>query len=185
LFLVQVLDLSRAPAMSQRLDASFDAVALPGTLTSQAARATGTVKAPSPQAVLELALRSLRPGGLLVGHFEPSVSVFGIRRAVMHPGLWYPWLQQLPWGTARRSARWLQGAGFESVETYYVEPRISAPSALISVEPQAANRHFVRSARRNRPLYSLAGYWLRMAIARLGLGGLLQAQVYFLARRPC
>ena len=75
--------------------------------------------------------------------------------------------------------------GFAGSECFYVEPRIAAPMTAVPVHPLAARNHFLRAIRRTRDQYSLPGYFLRMALARMRLGGALQPHLFFWAQRPC
>ena len=63
--------------------------------------------------------------------------------------------------SARRCVNSVRTVGFDDVECYYVEPNIGDPMALVSSDVHAASAHFVRTVRRNRPLYSPVGYLVR------------------------
>lgn len=160
--------------------AGFDAIALPGSLSGGR-----TSSALPPRLMLMRAREALRPGGLLVGHIEPPASVHHLAsmlRGRRSCPAWHVWRDV---GSGPACLRSLAQAGFEGAECYHVEPHIGAPMALIPIEARAARRHFMRAIGRNRALYSTCGFALRLALAGLSLGGLLQPQVFFWARRPC
>lgn len=140
---------------------------------------------PGPRALLNHAWDSLRPGGLVVGHLEQMKSVHGLRDLLMQPSTWHTAMQRWPVASAPRCLHALKRAGFDEVECYFVEPRISAPTVLVPSRAAAARWHFVRAVRRNRALYGLPGYAARLALAGFGLGGLLQPHLFFTARKPC
>lgn len=129
---------------------------------------------------LSAATRALAPGGMLVGYVFQSRSLHGLRAR---------WIAPAPSHASVAGTKALHGAllqaGLESPETYYVEPNIDSPMALVPTQATAAKRHFQRTVERNQPLYGAWGYGVRWLIARLGLGGLLQPQLFYWARRPC
>jgi hypothetical protein len=159
----------------------FDAVLLPGTLTrSHVLPASLTARQ-----LAKLAFERLNPGGLLIGHLDHVV-------APRHLARWastgMAWRQALAWRgfwSTTLCRRSLSQVGFEGIECYFVEPHMHDPMALVSSVPAAAQMHFERTIRRNRPLYSGAGYWARIALAKAGWAGLLQPHLFFWARRPC
>jgi hypothetical protein len=164
---------------------SCDAVALPDTLSRLGPAGLRPRAGPGSRCLLQWARDALRPGGTLVGHVQPCLSLHGLRTLVRDPRQMRPAGELLRFATAARCRRTLERAGFVDVETYFVEPRIDAPMALISSQPAAARTHFVRTVRRNRAMYSSLGFALRLALAQVMLGGMLQPQVFFWARRPC
>lgn len=183
--LLQIWDPTLHGAAAPVADASFDVVALPGSVRPLGQATHGRGAPFSPQDRLAVALRALKPGGRLVGHMEPTLAAASLKAVARQPTLLPAWVRSWPWGTALRCRHALSVAGFADVECYHVEPRIGAPTALIASHPAAARRHFTRATFRNRALYSRGGFLARLGVAWLGLGGLLQAQVYFLARKPC
>lgn len=168
-------------AGADRAPARFDVVALPGTLTST----FGPRGAGSARRFVDVAHALLAPGGVVVGHLDHVTSVRGIQQLLSGGHAWQRMQAWRGFETAGRCIDSLEGAGFQSAECFFVEPRITDPLALVSSADQAARSHFVRVVRRNRPLYSPAGYRMRIALARVGLGGLLQPHLFFCARKAC
>ncbi|MCW5661954.1 MAG: hypothetical protein KIT60_29985 [Burkholderiaceae bacterium] len=155
--------------------AHFDVVATPGLDldAGDPEEAVGT---------LRRALSLLRPGGFIVGHMEHSCTLRGLAngrgwRAALHPARFF--------GRPVGCSLALQGAGFVASAVWYVQPNIQAPMGLIPSEPVAARAEFLRAIRATRGHHSRLGYVLRLALARLGLGGLQQGQLFFWAQRPC
>lgn len=151
---------------------SYDAVLLPGLLRAGA---------PAPAAIVRSALAALRPGGVLVGHAPNLLSAHALRGA-RHGPLPLPWSA---WATPARVERSLRRHGCVDAEAFFVEPRVASPMVLVPAARAAARRHFLIAVRRNRPLYGSAGYLLRLALAGCGLGGMLQPEIFFWARKPC
>lgn len=161
--------------------ACFDAVLMPGTLT----RSQGSSMAVTGLQVAKLAFERLNPGGLLIAHLDHVV-------APRHLAQWasggMAWRQVLAWRgfeTASRCKHSLAAVGFSGAECYFVEPHMRDPMALVSSIPAAAQAHFDRTIRRNRPLYSGLGYRARVALGMAGWAGLLQAHLFLWARKPC
>lgn len=158
---VDVVEPGRSPA-----GAAHDLVALPGTLDrDRAAPLFGAAHA------------ALRPGGRVAGHLSNAGSLHGWRETLRG--------RSRAGATAARLQRELAAAGFVDAECFYVEPRIESPMALVPVQWRAAREHFLRAIRRTRRHYRPAGYGMRLALAAVGLGGMLQPQLFFWARRPC
>lgn len=149
-----------------------DVVLLPGAL-----RAGG----PPPGQVVRAALAALRPGGVLVGHAVNMLSVHALH-GVLRGELPRPWSG---WAAPADVERSLREHGCVDAECFLVEPRAAAPMVLIPADRAAARRHFLIAVRRNRPMYDSPGYLLRLLLARCGLGGMLQPDIFFWARRPC
>lgn len=164
---------------------AFDVVALPGTLTAALDDPRAPVGGPSPDSLLSSARALLRPGGTVVGHLRQALSLRELPRLCRSRALWQRWRTVAPIANARRCRDSLERLGFDAPECYFVEPRITDPMALVSADPFAARGHFIRTVQRNRPLYSAAGFAVRMALAQTGLGGTLQPDIFFWARRPC
>lgn len=167
---------------SAMAESAFDVVALPGCLTHGD---RGPAPAASPDGLLQAAHAALRPGGAIVGHLDHLLSAHGVRQTLQgraSPGNWYRCRSV---ASAARMVRTLLRAGFAAPQCFYVEPQIAAPMAIVPVHPKAARNHFLRAIRRTRDEYSLPGYALRMALARLRLGGALQPHLFFWARRQC
>lgn len=153
---------------------AFDVVALPD-LTADGDGARG-------RALLARAHESLRPGGWLVGHVDQACTLRGL-------------LAGRGWGAALAPRRYLgrpagcalalREAGFGALHLWYVQPNIEAPMGLIPVDPVAARAQFLRLVRASRGHHSPWGYLLRLTLARLGLAGLQQGQLFFWAQRPC
>ena len=160
---------------------AFDAVLLPGTLTSPASASSGMTA----RRLIALAHSALKPGGVLVGHLDHVLAPRNVlawtvgKQALKRAQAWRGF------ETARRCVNSLHTVGFNDAECYYVEPNIGDPMALISSDVHAASTHFVRTVRRNRPLYSPVGYLVRASLAQAGLGGLLQSHLFLWARKPC
>jgi hypothetical protein len=159
----------------------FDAVLLPGTLT----RPHGPATYMTARQLAQMAFDRLKPGGLLIGHLDHVV-------APRHLAQWatagMAWRQALAWRgfeTTSRCKHSLASVGFVGAECYFVEPHMRDPMALVSSIPAAAQAHFDRTIRRNRPLYSGTGYRARMALGLAGWAGLLQAHLFLWARKPC
>ena len=155
----------------------FDAVALPAVLSA----GQGTAGAD----VLTLARGLLVPGGVAIGHLEHGcalrrwASLAGLR-AVAGALLGTQGL-----GSPSQCQRALRRAGFSEPACFFVQPNIDEPMGLIPSDIVAARAHFLRSVRSSRHHYGRLGYALRLALTRAGLGGTLQPQLFFWARRPC
>lgn len=167
------------------VSSGFDAVALPGSLVRSGATAGHQVTAGSPERLLRLAFSSLRPGGIVVGHLDHLLSVHGLRRAVQGQVELASWLRCRGLLSGPRCQKTLGRLGFVGAECFFVEPRIESPMAVVAVHPLTAKTHFLRAIRRTRGQYSFAGYFARMMLAGLRLGGALQPHLFFWAKRPC
>lgn len=159
----------------------FDAVALPSTLVPRAPR-HGVAN----RVVLHSASHLLAPGGVVVGHLEQARA---LRRAVQPAGA-----LQLLLAVADADAisgpasclRSLRRAGLTAPECYYVQPHVRSPMGLVPSEPAAARAHFLRAVRSARHHHGrLAGHAARLLLCWLGLGGTLQGQLFYWARKPC
>ncbi len=159
--------------------AVVDAVALPGVL--------GLSGEPGPRAaqVLDGAWRRLVPGGVVVGHVEhrltlrrltSAAGLAAMARSIGGAGML---------GSAKDCAAALRRAGFEDPECYYVVPNLDHPMGLIPCHPAAARAHFLRATRASQGHFNPVAYGARLLLARLGLGGMQQAQIFFWARKPC
>lgn len=155
----------------------FDAVLVPGSLFDH--------HDASADALLTQALRALTPGGVVVGHCDNLLSVRALGAACRSGALFSNLRNRRRAGSPARLERTLRTLGFVDAECFHVEPHIGSPMALIPSEPRASQSHFVRTVRRNRPLYGRLGFSLRIALARAGLGGILQPHLFFWARKPC
>lgn len=155
----------------------FDAVLVPGSLFDH--------HDASADALLTKALRALTPGGVVVGHCDNLLSVRALGAACRSGALFSNLRNRQQAGSPARLDRTLRTLGFVDTECFHVEPHIGSPMALIPAEPRASQSHFVRTVQRNRPLYGRLGYALRLALARAGLGGMLQPHLFFWARKPC
>ena len=155
----------------------FDAVLVPGSLLQSRDDTAATL--------LSRALRALCPGGVVVGHCENLLSVRELGSACRSRTLLANARNRSEAGSAARLEQTLRALGFVDAECFHVEPHIASPMALIPTEPRASRGHFVRTVRRNRPLYGSLGFGLRLAVAQAGLGGILQPHLFFWARKPC
>lgn len=167
------------PAGASLPSATYDAVLLPSFSS------THGEKTAAPQAFpqsLHAAFRALVPGGMLVGHIEHGAALRSIARLGILAGSHRR--SRLPW-TGAGCQRALQNAGFVDAHCFFVEPSIDSPMALIPVQPFIARAHFLRAIHRTRDRYSLPGYLLRLALAQVRLGGMLQPHLFFWASRPC
>jgi hypothetical protein len=166
-------------------DATFDAVLLPLAVFGKRNESVGVAPTQPWSVLVREAHAALRPGGVLVGHLENLVSLATLR-AALHGQISFHmlpmWRGALTIGAQLRA---LHEVGFDGVECFYVEPRISAPMALVPRSWWAAKTHFLRAVRRSRASYSLPGYLARLALAAAGLGGLFQPHVFIWTRRPC
>ena len=172
---------SQLVGVGRSAEGLFEAVLLPGTLTSFAA---GTSQMPA-RRLVALAHALLKPGGILVGHLDHFVAPRNLLAWMMGQQSLRRAQAWRGFETTGRCVKSLQSAGFDDVECYYVEPNASDPMALVSSDVRAAKTHFVRTVRRNRPLYSPVGYFVRASLAQAGLGGLLQSHLFLWARKPC
>ena len=154
-----------------------DAVLVPGTLFLGSAN--------SAAALLRNAYLALAPGGVLVGHCENLWSVHQLRAALRRPKETVCWANWRAAGSANLLQKTLTRLGYADAESFYVEPQITSPMALIPAERRASRSHFIRTVWRNRPLYGKLGFALRLALAHAHLGGSLQPHLFFWARKPC
>jgi SAM-dependent methyltransferase len=162
----------------------FDAVVLPGGL-QDAAGSMSDDDRPMPVRLLRQAHDALRPGGVVVGHCNHLVSAHGLRQILSGRIPVESWISGRGLMSGNGCLRALARQGFTAAECYYVEPQMADPMALVPVHTVAARKHFYRAIRRTRGQYSGIGFGVRMALATCGLGGLLQPQLFFWARRPC
>lgn len=169
--------LRMSPADDAPAAGEFDAVLMPGSLFDN--------PEDSAEALLGRTLRALVPGGVVVGHCTNLLSVRALFSACRSGALFSTLRERRQAGDPARLERTLQSLGFVGAECFHVEPHIGSPMALIPAEPHASRSHFVRTVRRNRPLYGRLGYALRLALAQAGLGGMLQPHLFFWARKPC
>lgn len=153
----------------------FDVVALPGW-------SAGAVHDPATRDELRRVHDLLRPGGWVIGHAEQACT---LRRMLGGRGWWAALRPDRFVGRPTGCVAALSTAGFEAPSVWYVRPNIAAPMGLIPTDPAAARAEFLRSVRATRGHYSMFGYVPRLLLARLGLGGLQQGQLFFWARRPC
>lgn len=174
---VTVVAASELQALAAQGDVRFDAVALPAVLSAGQLQ-PGAV-------VLTLAHGLLVPGGVVIGHLEHGcalrrwASLAGLR-AVAGALLGTQGL-----GSPGQCQGALQRAGFSDPTCFFVQPHIGDPMGLIPSDTVAARAHFLRSVRSSRHLYGRLGYALRLVLAAAGLGGTLQPELFFWARRPC
>jgi hypothetical protein len=164
----------------------YDAIALPGILSvaASAVRPSGSARWRNAD-LLQRIGAALAPGGLVVGHMPHGRALRGLARP----------RNALALATAALSADGITGpaacrraltrAGLQQAECYYVQPNIAQPMALIPCDAAASRAHFLRAVRSSRGGYAPLGYGLRLALARLGLAGLLQSDLFFWARKPC
>lgn len=163
---------------------AFDVVVLPGSLTAAAGEA-GPPPTRPPATLLAEAFAAVRPGGVVVGHLDHLSALRTLGRLLRERGLVRRWMAHRGVISGRGCRQSLLRCGFVEPECFYVEPRIGSPLALVPIHRQAARLHFLRAVRRTRREYHPAGYALRLAMAAMGLGGLLQPHLFFWARRPC
>lgn len=166
-------------------DSTFDVVALPDCLPAGCANRQVRAASKPSEGLLPTAYAALRPGGVVVGHLDHLASTYGLKQLLggkYRGGTWSGALSLMTGSACRRT---LTNAGFVEPECFYVEPRISAPMVLVPIHARAARRHFLRAIRRTRSHHTMPGHLLRMALAGLGYGGLLQPNLFFWARRPC
>lgn len=154
---------------------SADVVALAGVAASAS-------HGPASRTLLSGVFAALRPGGWAVGHIEQACTL----RGLLGGRGWRAALQARRYlGRPEGCLSALRAAGFVSAAAWYVHPSIEAPMGLIPVDALAARAEFMRSARAGRGHHSWVGFLSRLALARMGLGGLQQAQLFFWAQRPC
>lgn len=165
------------PAGGAPTASGFDVVLVPGSLFQYPDESAATL--------LSRALQALAPGGVVVGHCDNLTSVRALGSACRSLTLLSSVRNRQQAGSPARLAQTLQSLGFVDAECFHVEPHIASPMALIPAEPRASRSHFVRTVLRNRPLYGSLGFALRLALARAGLGGILQPHLFFWARKPC
>lgn len=166
-------------------DGLFDAIVLPLQLLGDSLDGVGRpIDRPLPALLSELC-RSMRPGGLIVGHLEQVVSIATARTALRRRISWSRWRCWRGAWTGEGCLRSMKAAGLEAAECYYVEPRITAPMSIVPLAWLPARAHFLRAIMRTHEHYTLPGYLMRLLLAYLGLGGLLQPHLFFWARRPC
>ena len=166
-----------SPADDVSAAGEFDAVLVPGSLFDGLDD--------SVDALLSRALQSLAPGGVVVGHCANLLSMRTLVAGCRSRTLLSTLRDRRRAGNPERLERTLQALGFVDAECFHVEPHIASPMALIPAEPRASRSHFVRTVRRNRPLYGHLGFAVRLLLARAGLGGTLQPHLFFWARKPC
>jgi hypothetical protein len=179
---VTVLPSSELGAALTHGEARFEAVAMPWVLGS---KTVSGGRHPDSSLLLRSAHRLLVPGGVVVGHLE---NIRTLRRLASVRGL-----GQVIGAAAHRGAissasgciDALGRAGFIAPECYYVQPGIESPMGLIPCEPTPARAHFLRSIRSAQGNYSRPAYAGRLLVAFLGLGGMLQPELFFWARKPC
>lgn len=156
-------------------DGRFDVIATPGL----------DLQASGPNDA-DVALRRihslLRPGGIVVGHMDQACTL----RSLANGRGWLAALQPARFfGRPIGCSMALRRAGFEKPAVWYVQPNIDAPMGLMPTEPVAARAEFLRAVRAAHGHHSRLGYVMRLALARLGFGGLQQGQLFFWAQRPC
>lgn len=159
----------------------YDAVFLVGVL----GRPTHSASVGTAQQLIEIASGALRPGGMLVAHLDHGAAPKQIWHLLKRDRGLRGLHRLRGFETAARCTASVNASGFQDTECYYVEPHADDPAALISSHPKAAKTHFVRTIRRNRPLYSRSGYWTRALCVQVGLGGLLQPHLFLWARKRC
>ncbi|MBS0444993.1 MAG: hypothetical protein JSR59_03485 [Proteobacteria bacterium] len=165
--------------------ARYDAIALPAVLGVTSSAVRGTQGRWPNAELLKRAGAALAPGGLVVGHMTHGRALRGLARADRSLALAAAALSADGITGAMACRRALARAGFQQAECYYVQPTIADPMALIPSDAAASRAHFLRAVRSSRGGYSLPGYAARIALARLGLAGLLQSDLFFWARKPC
>lgn len=163
----------------------FDVVVLPGCLVCSVARDDRSADDLSPGTLLRQAYDALRPGGVVVGHLDHLLSLHGLRRTLRGQLPWAVWSRSHRLMSGPRCLRALDRSGFIESECFYVEPQLASAKALVPLHALAARGHFLRTIRRARGQYSNIGFGLRMTLAGVHLGRLLQPQLFFWARRPC
>jgi hypothetical protein len=173
---VEVIAGVKLVAYAKHHTAKFDAIALPQVLGTGSVAAAQTLRA---------AHHLLVPGGAVIGHVDHLAAW---RRLASLGGLGR-WLRSATGravvGTPAHCLLELARAGFERRECYYVHPHIDSPLSLIPCHQGSARYHFVRAVRLAPNLHGRAGYLVRLAVARLGLGGAQQPQLFFWASKPC
>ncbi|MCA0240635.1 MAG: hypothetical protein LCI02_07210 [Proteobacteria bacterium] len=173
---VQVLAPSALAAERQQGPARFDAVALPALLDRPSAVDTGELLA----SVRYL----LAPAGVVVGHVAHALALRSMASPRGMAGALAALLQPQAIDRAGGCRRRLLGAGFVAPQCFYVQPAIEDPMGLIPAQGPAARAHFVQSVRSTRELHHVLGHVPRLLMAHGGLGGMMQAQLFFWARRP-
>jgi hypothetical protein len=176
-----------SPAAAALADggARYDVIALPSIL---GLAASGVTRGDARVGNLELlagAAAALAPGGVIVGHMAHGRALRRLARPGRLAAVAVAGLRAGTIASAADCLRVLANAGLTGAECYYVEPNIGQPMALIPADAAAARAHFLRAVRSSRAAYSFAGYGLRLMMARLGLAGLLQRDLFFWARKPC
>ncbi len=154
----------------------FDVVALPALLDRPASIDVAGVMAS--------ARHLLAPGGVVVGHVAHALA---LRTLLTFGGVadaLAALLQRQAIDRASSCHRCLLGAGFVAPQCFYVQPAIDDPMGLIPVQGPAARAHFVQAVRSARELHQPLAHALRLLMARCGLGGMMQAQLFFWARQP-
>jgi len=160
--------------------AAYDAVFVPGLAAGGAGRANRSL---SQQL---LAARAwLVPGGVLAGDAAHLCSLRGVADAMRLRTGPLSWLRGAACASPPVCRRTLARCGLADVECYYVEPDIDSPLVLVPDHREVARRHFLRAVRRTRGRHRGPGYLARLALAAAGLGGQMQRQLFFRARRPC
>jgi len=158
----------------------FDAVALPSTLSARAAS-----RGIRNGHLLRAACRLLTPGGVVVGHLEHARALRRLKR----PSAVVQLIAAAFDGDAicgpTGCCRLLRQAGLAAGECYYVQPHMHSPMGLVPSEAAAARAHFLRAVRSARHHWRASGHVVRLALCWAGLGGMLQGELFFWARRPC
>ena len=171
-------------ALSQGAE-RFDAVALPFVLERGTARSgTGAPEAGNDE-ILGLVRELLVPGGVVVGHLT---HVCALRHLLSWSGgcqFVKAFLRAQGIGRSAHCVDRLRQAGLTEIECFYVQPSIDAPMGLIPSQGAASRAHFLRAIRSASGHYGRIGYAVRLLLAQVGWGGVLQPQLFFWARRPC
>lgn len=163
----------------------FDAVALPAVLGRRLALAAVDGSGANNRKVLGLARELLVPGGVVVGHMDHLCALRHLLRWSGLRGLIGTIVRPQGIGFASQCLSRLRQAGLAEAECFYVQPSIDAPMGLIPSQGAASRAHFLRAIRSTQGRCGRAGYALRLSLAHAGLGGMLQPQLFFWARRPC
>lgn len=158
---------------------------LPLTLLAGQEQGLGTVPGEPVALLMRRAHEALRSGGVLVGHMDHVLSLPTVRTVLRGQ---VSWRASRAWKASWSGAgclRALHAAGFDEAECFFIEPRISAPTALVPLAASPARAHFVSAVRRTHAHYTQIGYFMRLLLASAGLGGWLQPHLFFWARRRC
>jgi len=162
--------------------ATFDAVALPGTLQPflpAKEQSLGLGK------LLPALPRLLAVGGVVVGHMRhglsPRVALACVNYRLVTSRIA---LASSPY-SAWRLVHLLGDAGLEQAECYYVRPGLHDPLALVPACGAAVRDHCRQVMDKARSTMPLRRYLPRQALVSLGLWPLLQEDLFFWARRSC